>query len=397
MKEYLPLFIVGAMIGVTALCFTIALALVKSKKEAFGFERTMKDRELIKILFRYAKPHAKSFVLALFLMLAAILYDVLSPLIIGDVEELIKNDFELERLFLMVGGFIALLLVSVACMYFQSIILQKTGQKIVSKIREDLFSHIESLSHGQLNHIPVGKLVTRVSNDAEAISRMFTQVIVNLVKNFLMIIGVFAAMLILNYELTLMITCFVPFIILFTMIFRKFSRMAYRKEKEKTTDVNTFLSENLSGVKITQIFNKTGAKSKEFVAKNKGLGRAIMNEIYVFAVFRPIVYMLYVSSVLCLFYLGAKGYIDGFSLFGQTITAGIIVSFYLYINKFFDPIQNLAEQFNILQSALASAEKIFTVMSIELDVFDEPDAVDIDNIRGDIEFKNVWFSYVPDV
>lgn len=397
MKEYLPLLIVGAMVGVTALCFTVALALVKSKKEAFGFERTMKDRELFKILFHYAKPHAKSFVLALFLMLVAILYDVLSPLIIGDVEELIKNDFELERLFLMVGGFIALLLVSVACMYFQSIILQKTGQKIVSKIREDLFSHIESLSHGQLNHIPVGKLVTRVSNDAEAISRMFTQVIVNLVKNSLMIIGVFAAMLILNYELTLMITCFVPFIILFTMIFRKFSRMAYRKEKEKTTDVNTFLSENLSGVKITQIFNKTSAKSKEFSDKNKGLGRAIMNEIYVFAVFRPIVYMLYVSSVLCLFYLGAKGYIDGFSLFGQTITAGIIVSFYLYINKFFDPIQNLAEQFNILQSALASAEKIFTVMSIEPDVFDEPDAVDIDNIRGDIEFKNVWFSYVPDV
>ena len=394
MKEYLPILIVGAVVSITALIFTVAVSLVKSKKEAFGFERTMKDRELLKILLRYAKPHWRSFAVSLILMFSAIAYDVLSPMIIGDVEELIKNDFELDALLKMVAGFVLILIVSVVSTYVQAIILQKTGQKIVSKIREDLFSHIESLSHAQLNATPVGKLVTRVSNDADAVSRMFTHVLINLVKNSFMMTGVFVAMLVLNYELTLMITCFVPFIILFTVIFRKFSRMTYRKEKEKTTEVNTFFSENLSGIKITQIFNKTEKKNKDFAVKNKALGKAIMNEIYVFAVFRPIVYMLYACSVLCLFYLGGKGYLDGVSLFGQTITSGVIVSFYLYISNFFDPIQNLAEQFNALQSAFASAEKIFAIMAEEPSVKDLPGAVDVENIRGDIEFKDVWFSYV---
>ncbi|MBQ9485968.1 MAG: ABC transporter ATP-binding protein [Clostridia bacterium] len=394
MKEYFPLLIIGAMVGLTALVAAVAFSLVKNKKAAFGFERNMKDRDLIKRLLKYARPYAKEFLLVLFLMLAAIAYDVLSPLLIGDIEELIKADFELKGLFIRVGIYVGLLAVSLISMYFQSVLLQKTGQKIVSEIREDLFAHIESLSHGQLNKIPVGTLVTRVTNDGEALSRMFTQVIVNLVRNSFMIIGVFAAMLLLNYALTLMILCFVPFIVLFTVIFRKFSRMTYRKEKEKTTEVNTFLSENLSGMKITQIFNKTEEKRKEFSKKNQGLAKAIMSEIYVFAVFRPVVYLLYVSSVFCLFFLGAKGYLDGVSPFGQTITGGVIVSFYLYISKFFDPIQNLAEQFNVLQSALASAEKIFTVMAMDPEIKDEEDAVDVETIRGDIEFRDVWFYYV---
>ena len=183
MKDYFPLFAVGAIVGIATLVCFVAFAFVKSKKEAFGFERNMKDGELIKRLMVYAKPYAGSFVAIFFLMLAAIAYDVISPTLVGRIEEMIRGDFALKSLFVYIGAFVSMLVVSAACSYFQSIILQRTGQKIISSIREDLFSHIESLSHGQLNEIPVGKLVTRVSNDCEAISRMFTQVIFSLVKN----------------------------------------------------------------------------------------------------------------------------------------------------------------------------------------------------------------------
>lgn len=154
-----------------------------------------------------------------------------------------------------------------------------------------------------------------------------------------------------------MVLCFVPFIILFTVIFRKFTRRAYRRVKDGTTDINTYLSENLSGIKIIQIFNRESKKMNEFEEKNKRLGKAKRQQIFVFGIFRPTVYMLYISSVMCLFYLGGKGVIDGTSFMGQTLTGGIIVTFYMYISKFFNPIQNLAEQFNWLQSAFASRKK----------------------------------------
>ena len=202
-------------------------------------------------------------------------------------------------------------------------------------------------------------------------------------------------MLVLNYMLTLMVLCFVPFVVIFAFVFRKFSRKAHRKVKNGTTDINIFLSENLSGMKIIQIFNREQRKKESFEEKNQTLRKAKLGQMFVFGIFRPMVYMLYISSVLCLFYLGARGYIEDWSFLGQTITSGIIVSFYSYINKFFNPIQNLAEQFNRLQAAFASAEKIFTILDIKPEVVDEPDAIEVDHIEGNIEFRNVSFAYIP--
>ncbi len=394
MREYYPLLVVGAIIGVFTVAVVVAFLGIKDKKEAIGFDRKMKDKELIRRLIVYAKPYWKSFILIGALMLFSIAYDVVSPLIISNIEELVQSGFELNDLFIRVAIYASVLIVSMVCSYFQAIILQKTGQKIVSKLREDLFNHIESLSQAQLNSIPVGTLVTRVTNDTNALSMLFTNIIVNLAKNTFVIIGVVAAMLFLNFELTLMVLCFAPFIVLFTVIFRKFSRMSYRKIKDGTTSVNTFLSENLSGMKIIQMFNREERKKEEFREKNSKLAKARFSEIFVFGIFRPSVFMLYASSLLCLFYLGAKGYLDGTSFMGQKMTAPIIVAFYMYISKFFNPIQNLAEQFNFLQSAFASAEKIFTIADIEPEVKDEPDAIELDEVKGEIEFKNVWFSYV---
>ena len=395
MHAYYPLLLTGGIIGFISILLIVAYASIKDKKQAIGFDRHMKDGEIVRRLLAYAKPYRGQFIFVGFIMLFGIAYDILSPTIIGKVTDLIKDDFELPELYRLVAAYAGILIVSMVCTYVQAIVLQKVGQKIISGMREDLFTHIESLSHEQMNATPVGKLVTRVTNDTNAISLMFTSLLVNLVKNMFVIIGVLAAMIALNYELTLMVLCFVPFIVLFTMIFRKFARRAYRRVKDRTTDINTYLSENLSGIKITQIFNREDEKLRDFTDKSLGLGKAKRDQILVFGIFRPLVYVLYISSILCLFYLGGKGYLDGASFLGQTLNAGIIVSFYMYINKFFTPIQNLAEQFNWLQSAFASAEKVFTIMDIEPKLVDAPDAVELDHVRGEIEFRDVWFSYIP--
>ena len=395
MHAYYPLLLTGGIIGFVSVVLIVAYASIKDKKQSMGFDRYMKDGEIVRRLLRYAKPYRAQFIFVGFIMLIGIAYDILSPTIIGKVTDLIKDDFELKELYRLVAAYAGILIVSMVCVYVQAIVLQKVGQKIISGMREDLFTHIESLSHEQMNATPVGKLVTRVTNDTNAISLMFTSLLVNLIKNLFVIIGVLAAMIALNYELTLMVLCFVPFIVLFTMIFRKFARRAYRRVKDRTTDINTYLSENLSGIKITQIFNREDEKLRDFTEKSLGLGKAKRDQILVFGIFRPLVYVLYISSILCLFYLGGKGYLDGASFLGQTLNAGIIVSFYMYINKFFTPIQNLAEQFNWLQSAFASAEKVFTIMDIEPKLQDAPDAVELDRVRGEIEFRDVWFSYIP--
>ena len=398
MYEFYPILIVGAIIGVFATAFIIAYATMKDKKEAIGFDRDMKDSVIIRRLLKYAKPYIGWFIFVLVLMIFSISSEIISPMIMGDVIEMLGKGegFTLSDLYVRIAIYGGILILSLVCTYIQSLILQKVGQRIVSNIREDLFRHIESLSHDQLSKIPVGTLVTRVTNDTNAISMTFTNILVNLVKNVFIVFGVLGAMLFLNYMLTLVVLCFVPFVVLFTVIFRKFSRRAHRRVKDGTTNINIFLSENLSGMKIIQIFNREERKKAEFDERNRKLGQAKKEQIFVFGIFRPMVYMLYISSIMCLFYFGARGMLDGWGLFGQMIEVNVIVAFYQYIRKFFDPIQNLAEQFNRLQACFASAEKIYKILDIVPEVVDEPDAIELDHIEGNIEFKNVWFSYLPD-
>lgn len=395
MYEYLPIIIIVAIIGTLTILFILADLALKKAKANESSERTMKDGELIRRLLQYAKPYKKEFILVFVLMVISIIYDLVSPLIVGSVEKLVKDDFQLHELFTKVGIYASILVISMICTYIQTIVLQRVGQKILSSLREDIFKHIESLSHEQLNNIPVGKLVTRVTNDTEAISMMFTNVMVTLAKNSMVVIGVLGAMLMLNYALTLIVLCFVPFVVLFTVIFRRFSRETHRNVNDARTDINTYLSENLSGMKITQIFNQEDNKMQDFLERSKRLEKAKMRQIFVFGVFRPMVYLLRIATTLCLLYFGARGFIKETTLLGQTIDSGIIVSFYMYIGRFFNPIQTLAEQFNVLQKSFASAEKIFLVMDMKPEVVDEPDAIELEEIRGEIEFRDVWFCYKP--
>ncbi len=396
MREYLPLMIVCAVIGVFTLLFLAAYALLKKKADADKHERNIADGEIVKRLLRYALPYKKDFLLVFLIMLFSIAFDVVSPLLIAEIQGTIKRSFSLDSLFTLVGIYAGLLVVSMVCTYFQAMLLQKIGQKILSQIRMDTFTHIEQLSHNQLNQIPVGKLVTRVTNDPNSISYLFTNILVTLAKNSLVILGVLCGMLLLNYALTLMVLCFVPFLVIFTLIFRKFSRYVHRKVNNARTDVNTYLSENLSGMKVIQLFNQEDRKMEEFLGKSRKLEKAKLGRMYVFGIFRPMVYMLFVSSNLFLFYISCKGYIQDTAFLGQVITSETVVAFYMYISRFFNPIQTLAEQFDMLQQSLAAAEKIFTILDMEPEVVDAPDAVELDELKGEIEFKDVWFAYEPD-
>ena len=390
-----PLIYVSVILGVVTIICLVAFLTIKDKKEAFGFDRNMKDGEITKRLLAYAKPYWKSFLLVLIVMAFTIASDLILPLIMGDITGIIQQEggFEYGAILSRVLLYAALLLISLMCTYVQAITLQKTGQKIISSIREELFTHIEHLSHNQLNHIPVGKLVTRVSNDTNAVSMMFTNLIVNLVKNIFLVLGYIVAMLLINFQLALLVLAFVPLILLFTYIFRKFSRRAYRKVKNNTTDINTYLSENLSGIKVTQIFNQEERKHKEFIEKNESLCKSKYGQIGVFGIFRPTIYMLYIFNLLLLFYVAGTGILSGVPFAGQVITVPVLVTFYEYVRHFFNPVQNLAEQFNWLQSAFASAEKILTILDMEPEIVDAEDAIELEDVKGDIEFKDVWFAY----
>ena len=396
MADYLPVLLVGAVIGVFTLAFLIAYARLRKNTSAEDNRRTMPDKVIVKRLLGYAKPYWKQFVLVLVIMVLSIVYDLISPTLIGGMEELIKGEFRYKDLLIKVILYASILVLSMVCMYIQTVILQKVGQKILSDLRLSVFEHIETLSHEQLNNIPVGKLVTRVTNDTNGISMMFTNVLVTLVKNVMVIFGVLGAMLINNVYMTLVTLCFVPFVALFTYIFQKFSRKAHRAVTDSRTELNTFLSENLSGIKITQIFNREQEKMDAFVEHSRNLRKAKQQRMFVFGVFRPMVYMLHISTVLCLFYFGGKAALSGEPVLGQVVSSGTVVTFYLYASRFFNPIQSLSEHFDTLQSAFASAEKIFLIMDMKPEVVDDPEAVELENIRGEIEFKDVWFAYKPD-
>jgi len=395
-RLFVPVLLVPAAILLFALAFIIAYASVKDKKESMGFDRNMKDSLITVRLLKYAKPYIGSFLFVAFLLLISVGYDILSPLLLGRAEKLIAQgagNFAMRSMLLLVAANAFILLASLAARFVQAIILQKTGQKIISQIREEVFLHTENLSHSQLNNIPVGKLVTRVTNDVGAISQMFTDILVQLVKNVVVLVGVLVAMFILNAKLALVVLALTPFVVIFTVIFRKFARRAYRHTKNANTEVNTFLSENLSGMKIIQSFNCQERKNEEFKERNRELYKARREQIFVFSIFRPMVRMLFQGSLLILFFVASMGNIDQASIGGIAVDGAVVVSFYMYIFRFFSPIQNLAEQFNRLQSAFASAEKVFSLLDLEPDLKDDEGAVELTEVKGEIEFRHVWFCY----
>lgn len=264
--------------------------------------------------------------------------------------------------------------------------LQKMGQQIIYKMREEVFTHIHSLSLSFMNRTPVGKLVTRVSNDTEAVNELFTTILVKLFKNIVKIIGYAVVMLSINVRMAAVSFLLLPVVTVLTFFFRRLSRKAYQITRNKITELNTFLSEHISGMKLIQIFAREDAKYNEFTTKSEELFRANWREVMTFAIFRPSIYFLSIIAMVIIIGTGSDSVLQG------TLSLGTLFIFITYIESFFEPIQELAEQFGTLQSSLASAEKIFSILDEQPEIVNPSHPVDV-TISGRIEFRHVWFAY----
>ena len=358
----------------------------EDSEKLFG-DKKIPPKVMLKRLWHYIKPEWKSFGLAFLFIILNVAFDVILPLFIeAHTRAIAEMDTVFAYIVGLTVGYFALSFVSQVLIYFESMILQKTGQRIVYKLRMEVFEHIENMSQNQFTMMPVGSLVTRVANYTTSMSDLFTNVIVSLLRNALTIVGVYAIMFYLSWKLSLVLTGFIVVVFIASFIFRMVITKIWRKERQYTSDLNTYLNENLSGMKIIQVFNQEKRKEDEFNVKNELLRKTKFKAIIAFACYRPFINFLYYSALAVTFIVGLRFGLDGPK----------IVAFYLYLSRFFNPVQNIADQLNQIQKATTSSERLFNLLDVQPESLDKPNAIHIDNFIGKIEFRHVWFAYDKD-
>lgn len=338
-------------------------------------------------LIAYMKPYAHGVIFALLLVLGLTSFDLYRPMLVGDAIDTFGANGDYDVIIATAIKYAVVLALSFVFNIAQTWILQKTGQNIILQIRKDLYRHIQSLGSRYFDITPVGKLVTRVTNDVEALNEMYSGILVQLFRNIVKIVGLAGVMLVLDVRLAAISFVLMPLVIGLTVLCQKIARNIYRLYRTRLTDINTFLSEHLSGMKIIQIFGRQERKFEEFHDKNTKLYKAFYREMLMYAVFRPLIYILSILSLMIVLWFGSG------NVFDEIISVGTLYIFSNYIRSFFDPIQELAEQFSTLQSSIASAEKIFTVMDEDEFIPEVENPKQLDKITGKIEFDHVWFAY----
>lgn len=338
-------------------------------------------------LIAYMKPYAHWVIFALLLVLGLTAFDLYRPMLVGDAIDTFGANGDYDVIIATAIKYAVVLALSFAFNIAQTWILQKTGQNIILQMRKDLYRHIQSLGSRYFDITPVGKLVTRVTNDVEALNEMYSGILVQLFRNIVKIVGLAGVMLVLDVRLAAISFVLMPLVIGLTVLCQKIARNIYRLYRTRLTDINTFLSEHLSEMKIIQIFGRQERKFEEFHDKNTKLYKAFYREMLMYAVFRPLIYILSILSLMIVLWFGSR------NVFDEIISVGTLYIFSNYIRSFFDPIQELAEQFSTLQSSIASAEKIFTVMDEDEFIPEVENPKQPDKITGKIEFDHVWFAY----
>lgn len=372
-------------------------------------DRKMSDLEIIKKTWPYVKPYAWKLVGVLLIMLLMIALDLASSILPGTItsqlgviaEKFIETPdlLKLSDMYMTFALCITALIVTVmnnVFVYITTMSLQRIGQEIIYNMRMIVFEHIDNMSIAQINDIPVGSLVTRVASDTNQLSDLFTNTIVNLIKNMLMLVGVTVVMFAIDWRVSLILVAFMPIILISSWIFRNKSRANYRKVRHSFSVMNAFLNENISGMKITQIFNQEEQKETEFERLNDEIIKNRKTDIKIFAAYRPFVTLVYYIALALVLGFGVYFCLEygvvSLSFIGLS-TIGVIQIFYSLVSKFFNPIQNLADQLNALQKAFTSCERLYNLLETKPDFKDKENAIEIEHFNGDIEFKNVWFAY----
>lgn len=361
------------------------------------------DKKLLRRLLKYAKPYIRNFLLALAIIVVIVALELYQPILLGKAVDGFLSEYtnnaavdagkqSIHAVGIIKIAFIYMLTVIVIFLlqYGQARILARTGQNIIYNIRMEIYTHLSRLSLSFFTKNPIGKLVTRVTNDTEALNEMYTSVIVNILKSIFVLFGVLFTMISYNLRLSLLTFTVIPFIIVFTFTFKTISKKIHREIRSKISAMNAFISEHVSGMKIVQIFAVENAILDKFKNENEKLKKEHMKQLYTFSIYNPTNYLMRIVAYCILLWFGGKMVIEG------TVTIGTLVVFQRYITKFFEPIQELAEQLNIIQSASAASERIFLLLDEEPEIKDSENAIEVENFKGSIEFKNVWFSYKED-
>ena len=355
------------------------------EKERLKGDKKIPFRILFRRMLAYVRPEIGSFVLAGFLLLLNVALDVVIPLIFSRVTDALTSEIiHLRTVILLAVGAFVVGAVNNLFIYVESMVLQKAGQRIIFTLRKDVFTHIEGMSQNQFSEMPVGALVTRVASYTQSMSDLFTDVIVSVIRNVVTIVGVYAIMFFVSWRLACLMLIPIAVIFFASLVFSRYESGAFRDERKRLSDLNAFLNENLSGMKITQIFNREEKKAEEFDEKNNGHRRSVFRIVLGFGIYRPFVTFVYVATVALIFYFGVK----------YGLSPGEVVAFYLYLGKFFNPVQRLADQLNNIHKATSASERLFNLLDVEPDVRDLPDATELTDVKGRIEFKHVWFAYV---
>lgn len=338
----------------------------------------------IKYNLVYLKNEKFSFIFSLILMFINIAFDLILPLVISKVCDLLSYDnVKYKNVLILALFYIGLSIINQVIFYFSSMLIKHMGEKVIYNMRKEVFSHIERLSLRQFDNMPVGSLVTRVCSYTQSISDLFCNDLIKIFKNIIMVISVYIVMAFISFSLALIMLIFIVVLIVISIIFSRVSSKVFREERESLSMLNTYLNENISGVKITQIYNQEERKKEEFRVYNEKLRKASYDINKAFSIYRPFVTFLYYLAIAVIFYFGIKLKLNGAS----------VVAFYLYLSNFFNPIEELSDELNSLNKALSASEKLKNLMDIKPDIIDNSDAVSVDFFKGSIEFRDVWFKY----
>ena len=348
-------------------------------------DRKLSAGYILKRNIKYIKPEIINLIFSMILMVVSVVLGLLLPNIIKEIVNGLQAEGVINYYKILNYAIVYFLigLISQVTRFIQTMILQHAGQRIVYDMRTEVFTHIENMSQNQFNEMPVGSLVTRVASYTANMSDLFTNTIVNVLRNLITVVGVYVFMYFISVELSLIMLIFVVVIFVTSLIFSRIAKRLFRQERAYLSDLNTFLNENLSGMKLIQIFNQEERKLAEFDRLNEQYRLARTKVTYAFAIYRPFVTLLYILAVATTFGAGIALGLDG----------GDIVAFYMYLSNFFNPIQNLADQVNNIQRAFTASERLINLLDVAPEVLDTPEAIEMTEFKGHIEFKNVWFAY----
>ena len=348
-------------------------------------DRKLSAGYILKRNIKYIKPEIVNLIFSMILMVVSVVLGLLLPNIIKEIVNGLQAEGVINYYKILNYAIVYFLigLISQATRFIQTMLLQHAGQRIVYDMRTEVFTHIENMSQNQFNEMPVGSLVTRVASYTANMSDLFTNTIVNVLRNLITVVGVYVFMYFISVELSLIMLIFVVVIFVTSLIFSRIAKRLFRQERAYLSDLNTFLNENLSGMKLIQIFNQEERKLAEFDRLNEQYRLARTKVTYAFAIYRPFVTLLYILAVATTFGAGIALGLDG----------GDIVAFYMYLSNFFNPIQNLADQVNNIQRAFTASERLLNLLDVAPEVLDTPEAIEMTEFKGHIEFRNVWFAY----